>query len=315
MPRRRIVIVLAAVTACAVAAGVGAYAWWPESKRYGYPPPHKTAVLDEQARQVLAEWDRSHLGQPVRRYVPVGSDVPNNRRGWTFVLPPDAEFEQAGGRRLTATIPLSETAPAPSTVVWQDGAAGVPLVSAAEAFTAAQQEPCQREPCDGPPMRVTGAEMGAVPARTANGWASVPAWVFTVEGAAFRIARIAVDAEPRPYRESFSGAEHAWVVQGMLPATVDDALTVDYAGAPPGVGPCSGEYTAHVVEGVSAVVVVVEPMVPPEWVREEARNVSCAPLSPFGPYRQTTVYLSRPLGERVLLDLDGDPLMVTRQRP
>jgi hypothetical protein len=56
-------------------------------------------------------------------------------------------------------------------------------------------------------------------------------------------------------------------------------------------------------------------MVPPEWVREESRNVSCAPLGPFGPYRQATVYLSRPLGERVLLGLDGGPLMVTRQRP
>lgn len=314
MPRRRIVIVLAAVTALTVAAGVGAYAWWPESKRYGYPPPHKTAVLDEQARMVLAEWDRSHPGQPVRRYVPVSRDVPNNRWGWTFALPPNAELEQVGGRRLTATVPLPRTAPAPSTVVWQDGAAAVPLVSATEAFTAAQQERCQQEPCDGPPMRVTGAEMGAVPARTAHGWASVPAWLFTVEGGAFRIARIAVDAEPPPYREGYSGADHARVVQGMLSTAVNDALTVDYLGAPSGVGPCSGEYTAHVVEGASAVVVVVEPMVPPEWVRDEARNVSCAPLGPFGPYRQATVHLSRPLGERVLLGLDGTPLMLSRQR-
>jgi hypothetical protein len=326
MPRRRIVIIAAAVTACAVAAGVGAYALWPQSRRYGYPPPHKTAVLDEQARKVLAEWDRSHAGQPVRRYVPVSSDVPNNRWGWTFVLPPNAEVEQVGGHRLTSTVPLPETVPAPSTVVWQDGTAGVPLVSAAEAFTAAQQERCQQGPCDGPPMRVTAAEMGAVPARTAHGWASVPAWLFTVEGAAYRIARIAVDAEPSPYREGFSGGEHARVAYGILtasaamatrngPSPFDTALTVDYLGAPSGVGPCSGEYTAHVVEGEAAVVVVVEPMVPPEWVREESRNVACAPLGPFGPYRQATVYLSRPLGERVLLSLDGVPLMVTRQRP
>ncbi|MCW6009398.1 hypothetical protein K1W54_33370 [Micromonospora sp. CPCC 205371] len=316
MPRRRVVIIAAAVTACAVAAGVGVYAWWPRSTRYAYPPPHKTAVLDEQAHRVLVEWDRKHRAQPARRYIPVPSDVPNNRWGWTFALPPNAEVEQVGGHRLTAATPLPETAPALSTVVWQDGVAErVPLVSAAAAFTAAQAERCQQEPCAGPPMRVTAADMGTVPARTAHGWASVPAWMFTVEGAPFRIARIAVDAEPAPYRESFSGAEHAKVVHGILPAAVDDALTVDYAGAPAGIGPCSGQYTAHAVEGESAVVAVVEPMVPPEWVREESRNVACAPLGPFGPYRQATVYLSRPLGDRVLLDLDGDPLMVTRQRP
>ncbi|MEH1124321.1 hypothetical protein [Micromonospora sp. CPCC 206061] len=316
MPRRRTAAIAAAATACAVAAGLGAYALWPQSKRYGYPPPHKTAVLDKQARTVLVAWDREHPGQPVRQYMPVARDVPNNRWGWTFVLPPDTELERLGGHRLSAAVPLPETSPAPSTVVWQDGAADrVPLVSAAEAFTAAQAERCRQEPCDGPAMRVTGAEMGAVPARTTHGWASVPAWVFTVEGAAFRVARIAVDAEPPPHRESFSGGEYARVARGIVHATAENTLTVEYLGAPSGTGPCSGEYTAHVVEGASAVVVVVEPMVPPEWVLEEARNVSCAPLSPFGPYRQATVYLSRPLGERVLLGLEGTPLMLTRQRP
>jgi hypothetical protein len=242
--------------------------------------------------------------------------VPNNRWGWTFVLPPDPELELVGGGRLTAAAPLPETPPVPSTVVWQDAAADqVPLVSATEAFTAAQSEPCQQEPCDGTPMRVTSAELGAVPARTAHGWASVPAWLFTVEGAAFRVARIAVDTDPPPYRESFMGAQYARVAQAIAHASPQNVMTVDYLGAPSGVGPCSGEYTAHAVEGEAAVVVVVEPMVPPEWVREESRNVACAPLGPFGPYRQATVYLSRPLGERVLLGVDGTPLMVTRQRP
>jgi hypothetical protein len=211
-------------------------------------------------------------------------------------------------------------------VVWQDGAAeAAPLVSAAQAFAAVQAEPCRYEPCDGPPVRVTTAELGTVPARTAHGWASVPAWLFAFEGTGYRIARIAVDLQAPPYRDNFTGPQHAPVARGTLPAprvdadgtpgAYDAALAVDYVGAPSGDGPCASEYTAHAVEGATAVVVVVQPMVRPQRVRDRDRGIICdPPLSPWGPYRQTTVFLSRPLGERVLLDLDGRPLIVTRHR-
>lgn len=131
-----------------------------------------------------------------------------------------------------------------------------------------------------------------------------------------------IEASTRP---DFTGPQHAPVARGVLPASrltsagtpspYDATLTVDYVGAPAGTGPCSGEYTAHAVEGTAAVVVVVQPMVRPRRILDEERAVSCdPPLSPSGPYRQQTVYLSRSLGERVLLDLDGDPLMVTHER-
>lgn len=326
MQNRRRRAAVAIVTAFAVAAGLGAFVWWPRPMRYEDPPPEQTAALDAQARSVLAGWDREHPGQPVRSYVPVWPDLPSERLGWTFLIPPNAGIERGGGQRLATTAPLPDTPPSPSTVVWQDGVAEkTPLVSAAEAFAAVQAEPCRYEPCDGPPVRVTGAKLGTVPARTAHGWASVPAWLFTIDDGDSRIARIAVDLEASRYADSFTGPQYARVARGILPAArsvppatpgpYDTALIVDYVGAPGGTGPCTSEYATHVVEAATAVVVVVQPMVRPQRVRDDERGIICdPPLGPWGPYRQTTVYLSRPLGERVLLGLDGEPLMVTRQR-
>jgi hypothetical protein len=340
--RLRLVSFLVALAAVVVAVGVGALvSWWPQPARYQTPPPEQTAVLDDRARRLITAWDGQHPQQPARRYMPVRPYLPDQPMGWTFRSGHDPRpgrdehIERAiGGGRLKAAVPLPDARPVPATMRWEDGAAAdIPLVSAAEAFAAVLAEPCRQTPCDQPQLRVTAADLGAVPAQTAHGWASVPAWLFTIEDTPVRIARIAIapDTAPGKVHDSFHqpGVDYARVHHGLLPnataATADSspgsnpsatALIVEFPGAPPGNGPCEGEYTAHVIEGVSAVVVVVQPLQKPKRARDKERDVSCAPLSPFGPFRQQTVYLSRPLGERVLLDIsDGLPRMVSKPRP
>jgi len=166
-------------------------------------------------------------------------------------------------------------------------------VSAAEAFAAVRAEPCRQAFCDGPRLRVTAMRLGTVPAQTAHGWASVPAWLLTIEGTPVAIARIAValDTESGRVHENLYRPDVGYVPvhRGMIttPATTNGsndnpsatALVVEFFGLPPGTGPSQRMYTAHVVEGASAVVVVVQPM------RRQPREQPplCAPVSLFGP--------------------------------
>jgi hypothetical protein len=230
-----------------------------------YGEPEHTALLDSRAHEVLAAW-------------PYG--------GRTY-LPTRISSE----RTLAASVELPDTTPDPIPVRWADGSAvKVSVMSAAAAMK------CPIGTCTGPEGQVIGARLEAVPTRTAHGWAAVPAWIFTL--ADTEVVRIAV--APPVYPTHPSGP-YATVRRGSMLGTT---LTVEYLGAPAGTGPCSAEYATHVVEGVSAVVVIVEPL--PRNMREVP--VACAPLSASGPFRQSSVQLSRPLGERVLLDLSGLPV-------
>jgi hypothetical protein len=306
-----------AVLAVVAIGGVGAGAlarWGPDPVYYADPPPQDTAHLDARAREAIAVWE-THTPQPARAYLPVWPYLPGwtGRSGHDPRPGRDVEIDNAiSERRLSLATRLPDATPAPAIVRWADGgAAQAPVVSAVEAFAAVPSRPCLRRSCDGPPVRVTAATLGTVPALTANGWASVPAWLFTVEDAVPRIAHIAVDPKmvPEPMTPRFQSGFHTPVSHGFYTASDVEqrSLTVEFLGAPSGTGPCQAEYIAHAIEGPSAIAVIVQA----QRRRGPEPQVACAPLG-GPPNRRLTVTLNRPIGERTLLELsEGRPLVLS----
>jgi hypothetical protein len=303
----------------ATLAAVAALQYWPDTvPRYGDPPPGRTALLDARAHEVINAW-QAYQPQPARRFLPVAPDLPQwPMLGWTRRVghDPDPDRDRdvtrdIANRRLTAAVALPTTPPAPATVLWDDGGgADTPLVSAAQALAAVLAEPCAEQSCPGSALRVTGAVLTNVPVQTAHGWAAAPAWLFAMADTPVRLARIAVDpslaAYPADPAFRADSDVYASVRRGAL--SRDGAtLDVQFIGAPEGTGPCDGEYVAHPVEGTSAVVVIVQPRPRPD----SPRHILCAPANTP---RNTTVYLSGPLGERVLLELSGGgPVAIDRR--
>lgn len=315
--RRVWMIAVLAVVAIGVGVGVGAGAsarWRPDPVYYADPLPQDTAQLDARAREAIAAWE-THTPQPARAYLPVWPYLPGwtDRSGHDPRPGRDLEIDNAiSERRLSLATPLPGATPAPAIVRWADGgAAQTPVVSAAEAFATVPSRPCPRRSCDGPQLRITAATLGTVPALTANGWASVPAWLFTVEDAVPRIAQIAVDPQvvPEPVTPRFQSGAHTPVSHGFYAASDVErrSLTVEFLGAPSGTGPCQAEYVAHAIEGPSAIAVIVQS----QRRRGPEPRVACAPLG-GPPNRRLTVTLNRPIGERTLLELsEGRPLAIS----
>jgi hypothetical protein len=159
-------------------------------------------------------------------------------------------------------------------------------------------------------LQVTGATLTSIPLQTAHGSLAAPAWLFSLADTPIQIARIALDSKLAIYPANpmfqASGAAYAQVSRGTINRD-GTTLSVQFIGAPPGTEPCQSEYMAHTVEGTSAVVVIVQPR-----ARPQPRHISCGPAAS---QRSLTVYLSRSLTERVLLDLSqGWPLTVDRPR-
>ncbi|KKK04495.1 hypothetical protein [Micromonospora sp. HK10] len=233
-------------------------------------------------------------------------------------------------------IALPTATPAAGTIRFPDGTLRVPLISAAEAYAQLDKgdpPPCAGRPAepppgggvpkpgggptvepgpDGPvsrtadhpcvPLTVTGVKLGSAPVRTSRGQATVPAWLFTVEGLRTPVARLAV-AKPA------IGAVPAAVDPGRPLAaglvTAQDLDTVDGARLDyrVGVGACDTGITPLVLE------------------RDDVVVVGAGVIPPTGPctmqlvMKPVSVTLKAPLGGRAVLDVArGTPLTVVRPR-
>jgi hypothetical protein len=199
----------------------------------------------------------------------------------------------------------------------------VPLVSAREAYTAIDQgdPPVCAEPSTAPPpepspadpdasvgvpaqqacsaLTVTAAKLASTMVRTSRGTVAVPAWLFTVDGLAEPIARVAVDLSavspvptvnvpPFTYTAGLVTAQDLIGVKGT-------ELTFRL-----GVGACDTDIRPLVVE-TPEVVLVAGTVV--------TTGDTCIDILKLEP---VTVTISEPLGERAVLDgLNGQPLVLT----
>jgi hypothetical protein len=200
---------------------------------------------------------------------------------------------------------LSDETPPGDEVRWLDGSTvDVNLLSAADTLGALVD--AGSGPCAGcRPLQVTGAQLATGLIETSRGPANAPIWVFSIEGTAVKVTRVAVDesvtVDPPPWNaddppegisiDSATGREDA------------KKLAVTFIGAPKGADqPCGADYTAEAVESDLAIVVIVH----------EQRNPTEGVCASAGATRTAKVTLDDILGNRAVLEVkQGLPVSVT----
>ncbi|GAA2761043.1 hypothetical protein GCM10010103_00840 [Streptomyces paradoxus] len=178
----RLLLVLAlTLTAAGAAAGCGS------AEAGGSEPDPPT---QDRARQVADAWDGSRAAaQWHEGYHPVEA-----------VVQPPPEGLRGDDRRAYATGNFELRAPLPSAqgksgrVTWKDGGSLTrPLMAADRVYRT-----LDRDSGPGPRLTVTRAALGNMTVLTARGPATVPAWLFTLEGYAGPLKRAAVSDSGLP---------------------------------------------------------------------------------------------------------------------
>jgi hypothetical protein len=221
------------------------------------------------------------------------------------------DWEDANGDNKTSLLaglavaaePLSQDVPGRREVKWLDGSKiEVNVLSAAQALAdlvAAGGGDCP----DCPALLVTDASLAMGLVETSRGPAEAPMWVYTIEGTAVRVTRVAVDdsvtVDPPPWN----------AMDPPVGISIDRAtgsadsrkLEVTFVGAPEGRDkPCGADYRGEAVESDLAVVVIVH----------EDRNPAGA-CRLVGALRTVKVTLTEVLGDRVVLEVkQGLPVPV-----
>lgn len=206
---------------------------------------------------------------------------------------------------LTASTALPDTAPSRSSVHWVDGSSvDVDVLSAADALAdlvAAGAGDCP----DCRALRVMDAKLAKSLVETSIGPAEVPVWVFTIDGTAVRVTRVAVDPSvtvvPPPWN-----ADHppeGVSIDRAIGKSDSRKLTVSFVGAAKHAdGACGTDYTAEAVESTLAVVVIIV----------EHQDPRCPGSDLVGHDRSATVTLAEPLGKRAVLEVrQGLPVPVS----
>jgi hypothetical protein len=195
--------------------------------------------------------------------------------------------------------------PARGEVRWLDGSkVDVDVLSAADALADVVATATGSACPECRPLLVTEATLATGLVETTQGPAEAPLWVFTIDGTAVRVTRVAVDdsvtVEPPPWN-----AEDPPVGISIVSAAGSpDArrLEVSFTGAVEnGSKTCGADYTAEAVESDLAVVVIVS----------EHRNPLPGACPAVGRTRTVEVRLAQILGERAILEVrQGLPVPV-----
>jgi hypothetical protein len=288
----------------------------------GAAPDRRQAAFQQRATEVAQAWQAVPNPDWRTGYVPLQEPT---------VLPADVKFGDdtkqaflAGWYREQVTLPTGT--PAEGTIRFSDGPLKVPLVSAAEAYRQLDQgdpPPCPARPASPPPapevtgpdgsvsapgmsactpLTVTAVELGTATVRTSRGEATVPAWLFTVDELAARVARVAVapaavGAVPEVPAPPGTPGDGLVAAQDL---TAVDGAKLSYR---LGVGACDTAIAPAVLQRDE--VVVIGGTV----VRSTGLCTSQLELKPV------TVTLDQPLGARTVLDaVTGQPLILAAAR-
>jgi hypothetical protein len=196
-------------------------------------------------------------------------------------------FVLRGG--LAATPPSKK-----GQVKWQSGGSlELPLMEARTAY-----EKVARGSDDGPHLTVTGAELGEMTLATSRGPATVPAWLFTLEGYDTPLKRVALSPSKAPAPPIKPAREVSWSELAPLRALVavaEDGRSVTVLA---GHGSCDDGPAVDVLETGGSVVLSATVV-----------GMKDGPCTSELRGRKVTVRLDRPVGERVLLDaFSGRPV-------
>jgi hypothetical protein len=209
---------------------------------------------------------------------------------------PTSEAKEAfGAGRFTLKMQLPQQA-GTGTVVYPDGSRlDVPVVGAASAYQMIARNNADCPGCT--PLTVTAARLGTAALRTNRGVATVPAWLFTLEGIGAPMARVAVAPEaitpvPTP---SLPADPDLPLVSAQDLLSVNGSV-IEYR---LGVGACDKEITGLVWEDAEVVVVGGSVASPPP-------DQACTAQLVLHPVKVTT---REPVGNRLIVDaLTGVPV-------
>lgn len=278
-------------------------------------PASVAADFQQRARQAVAQWERYGLDQRWRDgHVLLDNEltiVPSTAR---FTSKAASESIRSGWFQLATHLP--HTGPSTGAIRWADGRTqniGVP-----DAATAYAQM-SRRQPCGAPddtcPVYTVTAATPGVPATiaTSRGPATMPTWDFTLAQAPFHVREVAVDMTAFSRLPDTLSAQTPfgppWPFgsSGVRASDHGRVLTLQFAG-----DPCATAWGAQVYQTPSVVVVT-------GWNtgRRQAHDLSyCDPrhntLELRIAQRTLTVHLHTPLGDRVVLDLQGGPQVVAQ---
>src|ERR1035437_10383057 len=273
----------------------------------------QVADVHRQAQAALTRWDAAVAASSGGTgFVLVGESTLFVGRDWgPNIDGGNAKMAWYAGLFVAAT-PLPSEAPPDGTIKWQDGTThAVPVISAQQAFSDMKAGVVSPGP-DCTPLQVTGARLTTATSQSSRGPAQAPAWEFSLKDTDVKLDQIAVGGQSTappvpPPNDQASGQQGAqpWVGPPVQNATLDASgmiLTVTVVGAPDaGDKPCGSDNTAEAVESDNGVVAIVY----------EHRNILPAACSAVGAFRTAQVTLSKPLGNRTLIDLLTQPISVT----
>jgi len=262
--------------------------------------------VHRQAHEALARWADAIRKSGGASITFVG-DLTGQIGDWEHAVGDNNKSAVMAGL-VEASSTLSDEKPAGDKVRWLDGSTvDVNLMSAADTLQALVD--AGAGPCDGcAPVQVTGAQLATGLVETSRGPANAPIWVFTIEGSAVKVTRVAVDesvtVDPPPWNAD--DPPEGLSIESATGREDSKKLTVSFIGAVEGASkPCGADYTAEAVESDLAVVVIVH----------ESRNTTAGPgimCDLVGKTRTAKVTLDSALGNRAVLEVkQGLPVPVT----
>ena len=202
---------------------------------------------------------------------------------------------------------LAKDTPARGQVRWLDGSTvDVNLLSATETLAALVADRAGECP-DCTPLEVTEAQLATGLVDTSRGPANAPIWVYSIDGSAVKITRVAVDksvsVDPPPWNAN--DPPEGISIDSATGTRDSKKLTVSFVGAPPDEEQACGlNYTAEPVESELAVVIIIEQ-------RRTPSPTTCS-SDLVGAIRTLTVKLADVLGDRAVLEIkQGLPVSVT----
>ncbi|WP_433285516.1 hypothetical protein [Micromonospora sp. CA-244673] len=260
--------------------------------------------LRQQAGGALTRYDQAVRAAGGAPFVPVG-ELTHQLGDWE---PANGSYKEAlSAGRVEAASTLPGAPNTAGTILWANGTRqDAPMISADGAL--AQLRAAGTGDCSGcAPLKITGARLTTMTVPTTRGPATAPAWKYTLDGTTVRLARVAVDPSaivrvtPPPW-----DADHpheGLAIESATTSIASSELTITFTGAPgPSSKACGADYSAIAVESDLAVAVIVI----------EYRHAKDEVCLAIGAQRSATVELSRPLGERAVLEVtQGLPVEVT----
>ncbi|THC40308.1 hypothetical protein [Streptomyces sp. A1499] len=249
-----------------------------------------TDVLTVRARQVAAAWDGSTAAAAWRAgYYPMGETVQLPRGG----LHGRADQQAYEDQNFVLRGTLPGAGPKDGQVTWAGGTSLTrPLVGALESYKTLAGTRVGRKPH----LTVTGAKLGEMRVATSRGPATVPAWLFTLDGYAspFKQAAVLPSKLPQPPIRSSRGVP-GYPINRLVGIAADGRSVTVVALH----GVCDEGAVVDVLESKGSIVLSAS-------VKNQKHDSNCIKQAKM---QRVTVQLERSVGDRVLLDArTGQPV-------